>query len=195
MRPCGCSPTTVPSPARPCACARALKSSSTSPTKPTWRRRVHWHGLRLDNRFDGTHETQAPIPVGGTYTYRIEFPDPGVYWYHPHIREDYGQEMGLYGNILVVPADPDYWPPVKREPLVESVILAPSERAVVDVLLEQPGQLTLEHRTPERTYALATIEVSPEPAAAPLAKRFDVLRHNDEWAAERERLAPYFQAP
>ena len=23
--------------------------------------------------------------------------------------------MGLYGNILVVPADPDYWPPVNRE--------------------------------------------------------------------------------
>ena len=47
--------------------------------------------------------------------YRIAFPDPGVYWYHPHIREDYGQEMGLYGNIVVVPADPDYWPPVHRE--------------------------------------------------------------------------------
>ena len=31
--------------------------------------------------------------------YRVAFPDPGVYWYHPHIREDYGQEMGLYGNI------------------------------------------------------------------------------------------------
>jgi FtsP/CotA-like multicopper oxidase with cupredoxin domain len=71
---------------------------------------VHWHGLLLDNRYDGTHETQAPIPVGGTFAYRIAFPDPGVYWYHPHIREDYGQEMGLYGNILVVPADPDYWP-------------------------------------------------------------------------------------
>src|SRR5690348_17857076 len=39
---------------------------------------VHWHGLRLDNRYDGTHETQAPIPVGGTFTYRIEFPDPGA---------------------------------------------------------------------------------------------------------------------
>ena len=25
---------------------------------------VHWHGLRLENRFDGTHDTQAPIPVG-----------------------------------------------------------------------------------------------------------------------------------
>ena len=76
---------------------------------------VHWHGLRLENRYDGTHETQAPIPVGGSFTYRIAFPDPGVYWYHPHIREDYGQEMGLYGNILVDPADPDYWPPAHRE--------------------------------------------------------------------------------
>src|SRR5689334_21617736 len=243
---------------------------------------VHWHGLRLDNRYDGTHETQAPIAVGGTFAYRIEFPDPGVYWYHPHIREDYGQEMGLYGNILVVPADPRYWPPVHRELLltlddvliedgkiapfgreettysamgrfgnvmlvagetdlslsaqlgdvvrfyltntantrvfnvhlmggrmkrvggdsgryereefVDSVILAPSERVVVDVLFEQPGQLTLEHRTPERTYALATIDVGDEPATPSLAEQFDVLRHNHEWVAERARLAPSFDA-
>jgi FtsP/CotA-like multicopper oxidase with cupredoxin domain len=243
---------------------------------------VHWHGLRLDNRYDGTHETQAPIAVGGTFTYRIEFPDPGVYWYHPHIREDYGQEMGLYGNILVVPADPDYWPPVHRELLLtlddvliedgkiapfgrdettyaamgrfgnvmlvagetdlslsaqlgevvrfyltntantrvfnvqlpggrmklvggdsgrcereeflDSVILAPSERVVVDVLFEQPGQLTLEHRTPERTYVLATIDVSAEPPTPSLAEQFEVRRHNHEWVAERSRLAPYFDA-
>ena len=48
-------------------------------------------------------------------SYRITFPDPGLYWYHPHIREDYGQEMGLYGNILVMPAEEGYWPPVDRE--------------------------------------------------------------------------------
>ena len=30
------------------------------------------------------------------------FPDDGVYWYHPHVREDYGLGMGL-GNILVDP--------------------------------------------------------------------------------------------
>ena len=102
---------------------------------------VHWHGLRLDNRFDGTHETQEPIPVGGTFTYRIEFPDPGVYWYHPHIREDYGQEMGLYGNILVVPAEADYWPPVHREvPLT-----------LDDVLIED-GKIASFSRT-ETTYA------------------------------------------
>src|SRR5215216_1199962 len=79
---------------------------------------VHWHGLRLENRSDGTHDTQAPIPVGETFTYEITVPDPGAYWYHPHIREDYGQEMGLYGNILVVPEEPDYWPPANRELLL-----------------------------------------------------------------------------
>src|SRR4030088_330514 len=63
---------------------------------------VHWHGLRLENRFDGVpHETQQPIPVGGTFTYKVQFPDAGLYWYHPHIREDFAQEMGLYGTILV----------------------------------------------------------------------------------------------
>ena len=35
---------------------------------------VHWHGLRLDNRYDGTHETQAPIPVGGAFTYSDRVP-------------------------------------------------------------------------------------------------------------------------
>ena len=76
---------------------------------------VHWHGLRLENRYDGTHETQQPMGSGERYTAHVTFPDPGVYWYHPHIREDYGQEMGLYGNVIVEPADPDYWPPAHRE--------------------------------------------------------------------------------
>ena len=49
---------------------------------------VHWHGLRLENRFDGTHETQEPMEVGDRFSARVAFPDPGVYWYHPHIRED-----------------------------------------------------------------------------------------------------------
>jgi FtsP/CotA-like multicopper oxidase with cupredoxin domain len=81
---------------------------------------VHWHGLRLDNRFDGVpegahHGMQPPIAPGGSFNYRLRFPDPGVYWYHPHIREDYTQELGLYGNIVVVPSDPDYFSPVNRE--------------------------------------------------------------------------------
>ena len=97
---------------------------------------VHWHGLRLENRYDGTHETQDLIPVGGTYTARVAFPDPGVYWYHPHTREDYGQEMGLYGNVVVEPHDPDYWPPAHRDValtlddvLIEDGAVAPFSRS------------------------------------------------------------------
>jgi FtsP/CotA-like multicopper oxidase with cupredoxin domain len=37
---------------------------------------VHWHRLRLDNRYDGTHDTQRPIPVGGRFSYPIRFPRP-----------------------------------------------------------------------------------------------------------------------
>ena len=66
---------------------------------------VHWHGLRLENRFDGVPEvTQEPIKPGKSFLYKLDFPDEGIYWYHPHIRDDIGQEMGLYGNILVEPA-------------------------------------------------------------------------------------------
>jgi FtsP/CotA-like multicopper oxidase with cupredoxin domain len=243
---------------------------------------VHWHGLRLENEFDGTHETQRPIAVGESFTYRLQFPDPGLYWYHPHIRQDYGQELGLYGNILVVPAEADYWPPahrdvlltlddilledgkvapfshdetnyvamgrfgttllvagepelsldvklgevvrfyltdtantrvfrvgvngarmklvggdsgrVEREELVEDVILAPSERVVVDVLFDRPGSVTLEHRTPERVYSLAEITVAEEPAEPELANGFETLRVNDDLSAERERIASYVDA-
>ena len=48
----------------------------------------------------------------------MRFPDAGLYWYHPHIREDYGLDMGLYGNLVVDPAEADYWPPVNREHVV-----------------------------------------------------------------------------
>jgi FtsP/CotA-like multicopper oxidase with cupredoxin domain len=243
---------------------------------------VHWHGLRVENRYDGTAQVQQPIPVGGSFSYRLVFPDPGVYWYHPHIREDYTQEMGLYGNIVVVPAEADYWPKAhreitvtlddilieegrvapfsrtetsytamgrfgnvllvngepelslaarrgevvrfyftgtanarvfnlalpgahmklvggdsgryEREELVDRVLLAPSERAVVDVLFDEPGRLTLEHRTPRKTYTLATIDVSNEPQEPSLAGDFARLRHNEDMAAERERLARYLNA-
>jgi FtsP/CotA-like multicopper oxidase with cupredoxin domain len=244
---------------------------------------VHWHGLRLENRYDGTHETQAAIAVGETFTYQVHSPDPGAYWYHPHIREDYGQEMGLYGNILVIPAEPDYWPPVNRELLltlddifiedgkvspfspsettfvamgrfgnvmlvggepdlsleakrdevvrfyftntantrvfnvalpgariklvgadsghyeqdefVEEVLLAPSERVVVDVLFSEPGELTLEHRTPEHTYQLASITVTDDSAPSNHAEQFDGLRTNSDMVAERKRIQPYLDAP
>ena len=80
---------------------------------------LHSHGVRVDNAFDGIPGvTQDAIPVGGSFTYHLKFPDAGIYWYHPHVREDYAQELGLYGNFLVEPQDVAYWPPVNREEVV-----------------------------------------------------------------------------
>jgi suppressor of ftsI len=80
---------------------------------------VHWHGVRLDNRFDGTPDlTQKPVPPGGHFIYRLRFPDAGIYWYHPHVREDVQQELGLYGNILVRSPRPDYFSPAHREEIL-----------------------------------------------------------------------------
>jgi FtsP/CotA-like multicopper oxidase with cupredoxin domain len=241
---------------------------------------VHWHGLRLDNRFDGVpYVTQPAIPVGGRFTYELQFPDPGLYWYHPHFREDYGQEMGLSGQIIVDPVDPEYWPAVnreipltvddvllehgrmpafhrsgpthtmmgrfgtvmlvggetdpsfdvevgnvvrlhltntantrifnlgvggaslklvggdsgryEREELVDSVMIAPSERAIVDLLVDRPGNLVLEQRTPDGTTSIATLVVGERSASHSFADAFAKLRTDPELGVERAALATH----
>lgn len=238
---------------------------------------VHWHGLRLENRYDGVpHDTQKPIPIGGTFTYRVRFPDEGLYWYHPHIREDYTQDSGLYGNIVVEPSNPDLWAACDREVVltvddlliedgkiasydrggsdhtamgrfgnvmliggrpdwsmramqgevvrcfltntantrifnlalpgarmkliggdsgryehetfVEEVLIAPSERAIVDVLFDRAGEVALEHRTPDRTYVMGRIDVAEADAISPAAAAFETLGSNPQLVAERARL-------
>jgi len=77
---------------------------------------IHWHGLRHDNQNDGVPGlTQAEVAPGGSFTYQVRFPDAGVYWYHPHVREDIEQAMGLFGNMIVDSPEPDYYSPVNRE--------------------------------------------------------------------------------
>ena len=237
---------------------------------------VHWHGLRLENRFDGVpEETQAPIEIGGSYTAKCSFPDPGLYWYHPHIREDFAQEMGLSGAIIVEPSEPDYWPAAdhelaitlddvliedgkmvpfrrsgptytamgrfgnvilvngetehagaasrgevvrlylvntantrifnialpgarmklvggdsgrhEREAFVDEVLLSPSERVIVDVLFDKPGDVRIEHRTPDDVYDLGGFSVT-ETAPADAPTSFDELRADPELTAERRAI-------
>lgn len=77
---------------------------------------IHWHGIRLDNRSDGVPAfTQEAVAPGGHFTYRVHFPDAGIYWYHPHVREDTQQELGLYGNIRVQSPRKDYFGPANSE--------------------------------------------------------------------------------
>jgi FtsP/CotA-like multicopper oxidase with cupredoxin domain len=77
---------------------------------------VHWHGVRLDNPSDGAvGVTQQAVAPGGDFTYTVRFPDAGIYWYHPHVREDVEQPMGLYGNLLVDAPERDWYSPANRE--------------------------------------------------------------------------------
>ncbi len=77
---------------------------------------VHWHGIRLENRFDGVPDvTQKAVKPGESFLYKLNFPDEGIYWYHTHIRDDIGQELGLYGNILVESRSQNYFNPVDKD--------------------------------------------------------------------------------
>jgi FtsP/CotA-like multicopper oxidase with cupredoxin domain len=82
----------------------------------------------LDNAFDGIPGlTQDPVETGESFTYELKFPDTGMYWYHPHMREDVQQDLGLYGNMLVDPTEEGYYAPVNREvPLILDDILVDS---------------------------------------------------------------------
>jgi FtsP/CotA-like multicopper oxidase with cupredoxin domain len=62
---------------------------------------IHWHGLRVPNRSDGTPSTQAEVPPGGKFRYEFTAHDEGTFWYHPHVRGDTQVERGLYGMLIV----------------------------------------------------------------------------------------------
>lgn len=238
---------------------------------------LHAHGVRMDNPFDGVPGvTQKEIAVGESFSYKLKFPDAGIFWYHPHVRTDYALESGLYANIIVTPKDDAYFAPVNREiPLmlddialdkngllpfdatvanhtlmgrfgnimlvngetdyrleakqgevvrlyltnaantrlfnftlpgvkmklvgadvgryeretfVDTILVAPGERRVVDVLFEKSGEYVMKHQTPEKKYTLGAVSVVPEAASPSYAKEFSVLRTNTTVVSELENL-------
>ena len=132
---------------------------------------VHWHGIRLENRSDGAvGVTQDPVSPGGRYLYRVHFRDAGIYWYHPHVREDVQQDLGLAGNILVAPAARGYWNPVHRE-----------EVLLLDDLLADSAGRPIPHGAESPTHALSgrhgTLTlVNGEPRWSLTVRRGEVVR-------------------
>jgi suppressor of ftsI len=93
---------------------------------------IHWHGVRIANGSDGSPGlTQPPVPVGGTFVYAVHCPDPGIFWYHDHVREDIAQPMGLVGNLYVEPSSPSgASAPRRQEFLVLSDLLVDGDSVV-----------------------------------------------------------------
>jgi suppressor of ftsI len=131
---------------------------------------VHWHGIRLDNRNDGTPGlTQPAVPPEGELVYQLHFPDAGIYWYHPHVREDLQQELGLYGNLLVREEGRDPYGPANREAVL----------MLDDVLISDTGIVPLGEEAP--THALMgrfgnVFLVNGEPQYRLRVRRGEVVR-------------------
>jgi FtsP/CotA-like multicopper oxidase with cupredoxin domain len=69
---------------------------------------VHWHGLILPNIMDGpAHITQEPIENGSVYHYEFTAVQSGTYLYHSHDHVDRQQALGLYGGLIIDPAEAD----------------------------------------------------------------------------------------
>ena len=66
---------------------------------------IHWHGFLVPFGMDGVPGFSFPgIKPGETFTYRFQIHQSGTYWYHSHSG---GQEQeGLYGPIIIDPAEP-----------------------------------------------------------------------------------------
>ncbi len=65
---------------------------------------IHWHGVRLRNDMDGVPDlTQDAIAPEASLAYDFVAPDPGTYFFHPHVGLQL--DRGLYGVLVV--DDPD----------------------------------------------------------------------------------------
>jgi len=240
---------------------------------------LHSHGVRMDNTFDGAQTSQKEMKPGEIFSYKLTFPDAGMFWYHPHVREDFEQELGLYGNYLVVPENTDYWSPVNHEVALflddiliengeiilskqeadrtlmgrfgtimlvngetdyalsakkgevvrfyitnsantrpfnfatggakmklvgadggayekdqwaDSVILGPSERAIVEALFDTAGAFLIQNKTPHKTYTLGTVNVSADSVEVSYAAEFNQLHTHDDTSESIAPLRQYF---
>jgi FtsP/CotA-like multicopper oxidase with cupredoxin domain len=82
----------------------------------------------------------------------------------------------------------------ERETLIDEVMLAPSERAVLDVTFDNPGEVRLEHRTPDHVYDLGAFSVAGNGTAA-AAGSFEALRIDPLLTAEHRTIGSDIERP
>lgn len=66
---------------------------------------LHWHGLDIPNAEDGVAgATQDAVMPGEEHTYRFRAEQAGTFWYHTHQQSKESVAKGLFGAIVVEPA-------------------------------------------------------------------------------------------
>jgi FtsP/CotA-like multicopper oxidase with cupredoxin domain len=69
---------------------------------------VHWHGVDVPNGEDGVAGvTQDAIAKGKEFTYRFVADQVGTYWYHSHQVSNTQVRRGLFGALVILPAQDD----------------------------------------------------------------------------------------
>jgi L-ascorbate oxidase len=67
---------------------------------------IHWHGLLVPFQMDGVPGISFPgIDPGETFVYELPITHSGTFWYHSH--SGMQEAVGLYGPIVIDPAEPD----------------------------------------------------------------------------------------
>ena len=82
---------------------------------------IHFHGLDVDQANDGVPSTSGYVgggmgggnfgrvsgynSLGSSYTYTFTAPHAGTYMYHCHVDTALQFEMGMYGTVIIRPAD------------------------------------------------------------------------------------------
>jgi len=65
---------------------------------------IHWHGFpQAASVFDGVPDSSISINMGATLTYYYNVVEPGTYMYHCHVEATEHMQMGMLGNLWVLP--------------------------------------------------------------------------------------------
>ena len=69
---------------------------------------VHFHGFpNASSVFDGVPEASISINMGSSLTYYYNLVEPGTYMYHCHVEATEHMQMGMLGNLYVMPIQND----------------------------------------------------------------------------------------
>lgn len=108
---------------------------------------LHWHGLLLPGEMDGVPNFNnfPGIKPGETFTYNFKICQSGTYWYHSHSG---GQEQeGLYGSIVIDPADREPAPTKRDYVVVLSDFTTESADDILSNLKSDSGYYNYARRT------------------------------------------------
>ncbi len=107
---------------------------------------IHWHGLLVPFHMDGVPGISFPgIKPRSTFTYEFPIRQSGTYWYHSH--SGLQEQMGLYGPIVIEPAEIDPVAATREHVIVLSDHSPIHPHAIFRKLKQQGGYFNYQKQT------------------------------------------------